>query len=126
MEEVNTTADVIKELNDAKVSMKDYALLGTLLAIGIISAFKSFDDHKELPLGQRIRKTIYGIGGSMITTWVVFEGLMYYGDFPLRMNLAIAAAFGYIGAEAAIKFFTNMVERKFDTMINKSKGEHNV
>ena len=118
MEEVNTTADVIKELNDAKVNMKDYALLGTLLAIGIISAFKSFDDHKELPLGQRIRKTIYGIGGSMITTWVVFEGLMYYGDFPLRMNLAIA--------DAAIKFFTNMVERKFDTMINKSKGEHNV
>lgn len=112
------------------IEIKDYALLAIIVLIGAISCFKIYDDNKELPMGQRIRKTIYGMGGSILTTWIIFELLEYYSGFPFTLCLAIASGCGYIGAEGTIKFAQIFIDKNLDRifsfLINSKKGDKNV
>ena len=130
IDEVNTA----KQIGDNPF-IRDYTLLAVLLGVGIIAFFKIFndDENKHLKFGERIGKTIYGVGGSILTTWVVFEALFAYTNLPLRLDLAIAAAFGYIGAETAIKVGMRLIGKKFNIELtdlepkkeNKTTGENN-
>ena len=56
-----------------------------------------------------------------------------YTNLPLRLDLAIAAAFGYIGAETAIKVGMRLIGKKFNIELTdlepkketKTTGENN-
>lgn len=96
--------------------IKDYTLLATLLGVAIIWFLRIFTDgeNKKLPLSERISKAIYGATGSALTTWLVFELLFAYTGLPLRLDLTIAAVFGYIGAETSIRIGMRLFGKKFD------------
>lgn len=96
--------------------IKDYTLLATLLGVAVLWFLKIFtdEDNKKLSLGERISKALYGATGSALTTWLVFELLFAYTNLPLRLDLTIAAVFGYIGAETSIKVGMRLFGKKFN------------
>lgn len=111
---------MVEELNSAKQIgdnplIKDYVLLATFIGVAIVSFVKIFydDSTKKLPFGERLAKTTYGIFGSVLATWLSFELLFAYTPFPLRLDLAIAAVFGYLGAETTIKVAMRLFSKKY-------------
>ena len=112
---------MIDEIDNAKQIgehplIKDYTLLATLLGVAVLWFLKIFtdEDNKKLSLGERISKALYGATGSALTTWLVFELLFAYTNLPLRLDLTIAAVFGYIGAETSIKVGMRLFGKKFN------------
>lgn len=112
---------MIDEINSVNkisenISIKDYTLLATLIAVAILWFLKIFTDeyNKKIPLDERISKALYGATGSLLTTWLVFELLFTYTNLPFRLDLTIAAVFGFIGAETSIKIGMRLFGKKFN------------
>lgn len=112
---------MIDEINSVNkisenISIKDYTLLATLIAVAILWFLKIFTDeyNKKIPLDERISKALYGATGSLLTTWLVFELLFTYTNLPFRLDLTIAAVFGFIGAETSIKVGMRLFGKKFN------------
>lgn len=119
--------------------IKDHILLATLIVVAVLWFLKIFTDeyNKELSLSEKISKALYGATGSVLTTWLVFELLFAYTDLPFRLDLTIAAIFGYIGAETSIKIGIRLFGKKFNVDLkdlekendkkekNKQQGETN-
>lgn len=112
---------MIDEINSVNkisenISIKDYTLLATLIAVAILWFLKIFTDeyNKKIPLDERISKALYGATGSLLTTWLVFELLFAYTNLPFRLDLTIAAVFGFIGAETSIKVGMRLFGKKFN------------
>lgn len=134
IDEIQTT----KQIGDNPL-IKDYVLLATFIGVAIVSFVKIFydDSTKKLPLSERLAKTTYGIFGSVLATWLSFELLFAYTPFPLRLDLAIAAVFGYLGAETTIKVAMRLFGKKYgidlkdlepqkeEVKIKKEEGETN-
>lgn len=112
---------MIDEINSVNkisenISVKDYTLLATLILVAILWFLKIFTDeyNKKIPLDERISKALYGATGSLLTTWLVFEILFAYTNLPFRLDLTIAAVFGFIGAETSIKVGMRLFGKKFN------------
>lgn len=112
---------MIDEINSVNkisenISVKDYTLLATLILVAILWFLKIFtdEDNKKIPLDERISKALYGATGSLLTTWLVFEILFAYTNLPFRLDLTIAAVFGFIGAETSIKVGMRLFGKKFN------------
>lgn len=77
----------------------------------VLYAVKNYDDFKEVSRWVRFRKLIYGTVGSALTTWVMFEILMYL-NLPPRLCLALGASCGYLGAEVVSRIAIGFIEAK--------------
>lgn len=90
-------------------------LLGIIVAIVVaVSAIKDYDAHTDLSPAARARKLLYGMVGSGLTTWTMYELLMYFA-LPSRLCLALAGACGYLGAEVVTRLLISFVEKKIQT-----------
>lgn len=99
-------------------SMKDAYVAGVSALAAFLFWLSNYDKEKELPRGTRMRKLLFGMLGSSITSWVVFE-LLVYGGLPFRVSLAVSAAVAYLGGEVVSKLFLRFIERKLDKVADK-------
>lgn len=91
----------------------DFWLLLLSGITAILYAVKNYDDMKETRKGVRFRKLLYGMFGSALTTWTMFE-LLYYFGLPERLCLAIGGACGYLGAEVVSRLIIGFIENKIN------------
>ena len=85
------------------------AILSAVTAI--LYAIKNYDEFKNVPKLVRFRKLMYGMAGSAITTWTIFE-ILFYFELPGRLCLALAGACGYLGAEVISRLVITFIENK--------------
>lgn len=94
--------------------MRDYLWL---IVIAIISSFlyclRLYDEHEYKSRWHLVRRILYGMGGSMLTTYVLYEVLIYAG-LPNGLSIALGGAGGYIGAETFSRLFVQFLEKKID------------
>ncbi|MFC3847846.1 holin [Helicobacter baculiformis] len=62
--------------------------------------------------GDRVRYIIWGVGSSMLTTWVSFEIIGYYFQLPLGLATAISGGIGYMGAEVVGELGLKAISKK--------------
>lgn len=95
--------------------LKELYVAGISLIAAFLFYLKNFDseEFKSLSKGARIRKLLYGMVGSAITSWVCFELFMYLG-IPFRLSLALGAMIAYLGGEVISSLVLRFIERKID------------
>lgn len=84
--------------------------------VGILFVLRTIKEVAIDTKSKRNQYVFYGIGSSMLTTWIAYELLNYFTNFPLSLSSAIAGGVGFIGAETAsriaIRFFENKLKIK--------------
>ncbi|CAM2936742.1 holin [Helicobacter felis] len=80
--------------------------------VGWLFVLKSIKDEALSGLGDRLRYIIWGVGSSMLTTWVSFEVIGYYFHLPLGLATAISGGVGYMGAEVVGEMGLKMIRKK--------------
>lgn len=94
-------------------NLKDLYVAGVAGLAAFLFWLSNYDKHQELSKGARMRKLGYGMGGSAITSWLIFECLIYV-DLPFRLALAISAMVAYLGGEVISNILVKLIERKLD------------
>lgn len=94
-------------------SLKDLYIAGVSILAAFLFWLNNYDKDKELSKGARYRKLLYGMLGSAITSWVVYE-MLIYAQMPMRLSLALAAAVAYLGGEVISKIFVRILEKKIE------------
>lgn len=89
----------------------DFWLALIAVTSSILYAIKNYDEFAKHSKWTRFRKLMYGMFGSALTTWAVFEVLKYL-ELPDRLSLALAASCGYLGAEVISRLVLNFIENK--------------
>lgn len=86
--------------------------------VSILYGFKAYDEVEAKTRGERIRKTLYGMGGSFITTFVLYEVFIYFG-ITHSLAAALGGAGGYLGAEFVKSIALRFLEKKIDRALDK-------
>ncbi|WP_104749776.1 holin [Helicobacter cynogastricus] len=89
--------------------------------VGWLFVLKSIKDEALSGLGDRLRYVIWGVGSSMMTTWVSFEFIDYYLHLPLGLATAISGGVGYMGAEVVGEVGLKLIRKKLG--ISKEEEE---
>lgn len=89
----------------------DFWLALIAVVSSMLYAIKNYDEFAQHSKWVRLRKLLYGMFGSALTTWAVFEVLRYV-ELPERLSLALAATCGYLGAEVISRIVLNFIENK--------------
>lgn len=92
----------------------DFMLFIVTIVVACISVLNDYDKYQDLSASARLRKLLYSLVGSGLTTWSVYELLLYF-DLPSRLCLPLAGACGYLGAEVISRLIISFVEKKIQT-----------
>lgn len=94
-------------------SSKDFWIAIVAFVTAMIYAVKHYDELEDMSKPKRVRKLVYGMTGSALTTWCVYEILIYFA-MPERLSLALGGACGYLGAEVVSRIILGFIEKKID------------
>lgn len=90
----------------------------TYLFIGILGVFSGFlfvlrtiQNEAIDTKGKAIRFVTYGIGSSVLITWIGFETFVYLG-LPNSLSSALGGGLGFIGAETVARLVIRAFNKK--------------
>ncbi|WP_120941890.1 holin [Helicobacter pylori] len=67
---------------------------------GFLYALKSVRNENFKNETEKVFYIIQGIGSSMLITWIIYEIVDYFFNFPISLCVAISGGFGYLGSES--------------------------
>lgn len=62
---------------------------------------------------KKIKYVVYGMGSSMLFTWITYEIGVYFG-LPYSLSVAVGGGVGFLGAEVVTNLILNFVKKKLD------------
>ncbi|GAA8798669.1 hypothetical protein DUHN25_09670 [Helicobacter pylori] len=74
------------------------ALIG--LFVGFLYILKSIRGEEFKNKTEKLLYIIQGMGSSMLATWISYEIMDYFFNFPNSLCIAISGGIGYLGAES--------------------------
>lgn len=95
-------------------TIKEYAIIFVccLIILVTVSQTSLNPEYKELEKGDRIKKLFIGSVGSCISVVCVYEILLKLFGWDPTLCLALGAATGFIGGEAALRIVLKFLEKK--------------
>ncbi|WP_163534170.1 holin [Helicobacter suis] len=109
------------------ISLKDYVqyifmcLVG--FCVGALFVMRTISNEDFKNRLDKIRYILWGIGSSMLTTWIAFEALQFYTSLPTGLITAISGGIGYIGAEVMGDYALKLLSKKLDLPPPDKKDE---
>ncbi|CRF46497.1 holin [Helicobacter heilmannii] len=111
------------------LSIKDYLPYLFMLVVGFLVGWlfvlRTIKNENFSGVLDKVRYISWGVGSSMLTTWISFELINYYFHFPSGLSISISGGVGYIGAEVVseivLKLFANKIGAKIDTTPPQSR-----
>ncbi|GAA7308412.1 hypothetical protein HpM063_03660 [Helicobacter pylori] len=64
---------------------------------------------------SKIEKVFYiiqGVGSSMLITWISYEIIDYFLNFPISLCIAISGGVGYLGAESVSDLVLDIIKKR--------------
>ncbi|GAA7167080.1 hypothetical protein HpBGD52_00110 [Helicobacter pylori] len=74
------------------------AMIG--LFVGFLYVLRSIRGKEFKNKTEKLLYIIQGVGSSMLITWISYEILGYFFNFPTSLCVAISGGVGYLGAES--------------------------
>ncbi|WP_104696350.1 phage holin family protein [Helicobacter salomonis] len=84
---------------ELRVLMPYLIVLVVGFCVGGLFVLRTIKSEELKGWGDRLRYIVWGVGSSMLTTWLSFEIIGYYFKLPLGLATAISGGIGYMGAE---------------------------
>ncbi len=69
------------------------------LFVGFLYVIRSIRSECFKAKAERLFYIIQGIGSSMLITWISYEVMDYFFNFPMSLCIAVSGGFGYLGSE---------------------------
>lgn len=87
-------------------------MLAVGFCVGCLFVMRTIKNEVFTNRLDKARYILWGIGSSMLTTWVSFECILYFFHLPIGLSTAISGGIGYIGAEVVSDFVLRILEKK--------------
>ncbi|MGL2510531.1 holin [Helicobacter pylori] len=78
-----------------------YLLVGLIgLFVGFLYVLRSVRNEDFKNKSEKVVYIIQGVGSSMLVTWISYEIMEYFFNFPTSLCVAVSGGVGYLGAES--------------------------
>ncbi|GAA7822380.1 hypothetical protein HpMS150_11750 [Helicobacter pylori] len=78
-----------------------YLLVASIgVFVGFLYVLRSINKQEFKNKTEKMLYIIQGVGSSMLVTWINYEIMSYFFDFPNSLCIAISGGIGYLGAES--------------------------
>ncbi|GAA7326635.1 holin [Helicobacter pylori] len=74
------------------------AIIG--LFVGFLYVLRSIRNENFKNKTEKLFYIIQGVGSSMLITWISYEIMDYFFNFPTSLCVSISGGVGYLGAES--------------------------
>ncbi|ADU80416.1 hypothetical protein [Helicobacter pylori] len=74
------------------------AMIG--LFVGFLYVLRSMRDEVFKNKTEKLFYIVQGLGSSMLITWISYEIVDYFFNFPMSLCVSISGGVGYLGAES--------------------------
>lgn len=79
--------------------------------VGLLFVLRTIQEEAIDTKGKLIQFVIYGIGSSMLITWIGYEVFVFYG-LPQSLACAIGGGMGFVGAETIARLVIRVFKKK--------------
>ncbi|GAA6901416.1 hypothetical protein HpHNI81_06970 [Helicobacter pylori] len=86
------------------------ALIG--LFVGFLYILKSIRREEFKNKTEKLLYIIQGMGSSMLATWISYEIMDYFFNFPNSLCIAISGGIGYLGAESVSALALESIKKR--------------
>lgn len=82
------------------------------LFVGILYIFRSIRNEEFKSQIEKVIYIIQGIGSSMLITWISYEIVDYFFNFPDSLCVAVSGGIGYLGAESVSTLVLDSLKKR--------------
>ncbi|GHP43031.1 hypothetical protein VN0220_15000 [Helicobacter pylori] len=82
------------------------------LFVGFLYVLRSLRNQDFKNKNEKMIYTIQGVGSSMLTTWISYEIMDYFFNFPTSLCVAISGGIGYLGGESMSALVLDHLKRR--------------
>ncbi|MCE3040471.1 phage holin family protein [Helicobacter anatolicus] len=106
-------------MNEMDMFLKNSFWLSYLLIIfvgafsGAMYVMRTIEKEELDTRIKKLRYIIYGMGSSMLFTWIASEIGFYFG-LPNSLSVALGGGIGFLGAECVTAFFLKFLQKKLE------------
>ncbi|MDO7253890.1 phage holin family protein [Helicobacter cappadocius] len=101
--------------------LKTYAFVMIIgIFVGCLFVLRTIHEEAIDTKAKMIQFIIYGVGSSMLITWIGYEVLIFY-SLPNSLSCAIGGGLGFVGAETISRLIIALFKKKFGL---SEKGEN--
>ncbi|PAF49212.1 hypothetical protein BKH41_03790 [Helicobacter sp. 12S02232-10] len=94
-------------------NMKFYIFLATIGAlVGVLYVLRTIQEEHIDTKSKALQFIIYGVGSSMLVTWIGYEIAHTYYGLPDSLSCAIGGGLGFIGAETISRLLIKLFKKK--------------
>ncbi|WP_154506634.1 holin [Helicobacter pylori] len=90
-----------------------YLLVLTIgLFVGFLYVLKSIRNERFKSKTESFFYIIQGVGSSMLITWISYEIMGYFFNFPTSLCVAISGGVGYLGSESVSALVLDSLKKR--------------
>ncbi len=82
------------------------------LFVGFLYVLRSIRNEDFKNKSERMIYIIQGVGSSMLITWISYEIMDYFLNFPTSLCVAISGGVGYLGAESVSSLALDSLKKR--------------
>ncbi|PAF46414.1 hypothetical protein BKH46_07440 [Helicobacter sp. 12S02634-8] len=79
--------------------------------VGILYTLRAIREEPINTQSKAIWFIVYGVGSSMLVTWIAFEVAIFYG-IPTSLACALGGGIGFVGAETIARLLIKVFKSK--------------
>lgn len=87
-------------------------LVGIGFLVGILFVLRTIQEEHIDTKSKAVQFIIYGIGSSMLVTWIGYEVAHTYYGLPDSLSCAIGGGLGFVGAETISRLLIKLFKKK--------------
>lgn len=81
------------------------------LFVGVLHILRAIREEPIDTKSKAVQFVIYGVGSSMLVTWIGYEICVFYG-LPPSLSCAVGGGLGFIGAETIARLLIRLFKKK--------------
>ncbi len=82
------------------------------LFVGFLYVLRSIRNEDFKNKSEKVFYIIQGLGSSMLITWISYEIMDYFLNFPTSLCVAISGGLGYLGAESVSALVLDSLKKR--------------
>ncbi|GAA7373905.1 hypothetical protein ID0623_06000 [Helicobacter pylori] len=82
------------------------------LFVGFLYVLRSIRNENFKNKAEKLFYIVQGVGSSMLITWISYEIMDYFFNFPISLCVAISGGVGYLGSESVSALVLDSLKKR--------------